>query len=173
MSEPLWKKREEAMLAKIRRNAQHRTIDERIAEMPGAREKLAAALTRLEVLEDVRASERSRLDWEGMSPTSRLALETGAACRSLVLTGLVHKMRFIELYEEIARLRSELAETRRSSTFDIAARHCGVWKAARAYNRNDLVQWQGAAWFARKDSPEGRPDESPDWGQFLNIPRGK
>lgn len=79
--------------------------------------------------------------------------------------------------EAIADLKARVAaiegREERPAAIDFASQHKGVWKAARAYNRNDLVQWQGAAWFARKDSPDGRPGESPDWGQFFSIPRAK
>lgn len=47
----------------------------------------------------------------------------------------------------------------------------GVYKADREYERGDAVTADGSYWIAQKDSPQGKPGQSPDWR--LAVKKGR
>lgn len=48
---------------------------------------------------------------------------------------------------------------------------CGIFKAGTDYRAGDGVTWAGSFFIAQKDSPSGKPEESPDWR--LAVKRGR
>lgn len=47
----------------------------------------------------------------------------------------------------------------------------GVYKVGHEYARGDAVTFDGSYWIAQKDSPAGRPGQSPDWR--LAVKKGR
>lgn len=63
-------------------------------------------------------------------------------------------------------------ERRKEFTFQLpVVLERGVFKAGHEYCRGDGVTADGSYWIAQKDSPSGRPGQSPDWR--LSVKRGR
>jgi hypothetical protein len=97
--------------------------------------------------------------------------------RSAESTVVSHKIRLVELYDEVAELRAQIAALQgraasvqaRSEPELPVMRYTGVWKSDREYRPGEVATHAGTIWHCGIPT-RTKPGTSPDWQMMAKSP---